>query len=292
MSVPILPPGSPPLPELRRFVSSDGYESAYRLWEPAGRTREVVVALHGIQSHSGWYGWSSARLAEEGWAVAFLDRRGSGANAAARGDTPHHERLMIDVAQFVAHLEREGFGGLPRVLSAVSWGGKLAATVAARVPELFDGLALLSPGLCSRVRVNILQRVALRTALAAGAGRREVAIPLEDPALFTDQPEFRQFIRADPLTLRRVTVRFLTASLALDRIVREQASRIRCPVLLMLAGRDRIVDNDATRRLVASFGAEEKTVVEYPAACHTLEFEPDRERFVTDLIDWLDRIAG
>jgi alpha-beta hydrolase superfamily lysophospholipase len=292
MPDPLSPPRSPPLPEPRRFTSSDGDESAYRLWEPAGTPRGLVVALHGIQSHSGWYGWSSARLAEEGWAVAFLDRRGSGANEIARGDASHPERLMNDVAQFVFHLERQGFGRLPRVLSAVSWGGKLAAAVTTRFPEMFGGLALLSPGMCSRVRANVFQRVALRAALSTGAGRREVAVPLEDPALFTDVPEFREFIRTDPLTLRRVTVRFLTASLALDGIVREQAPRIRGPVLLMLAGRDRIVDNAATRRLVASFGAGEKTVVEYPAACHTLEFEPDREQFVGDLVGWLDRTVG
>jgi hypothetical protein len=32
-------------------------------------------------------------------------------------------------------------------------------------------------------------------------------------------------------------------------------------------------------------------VAEYPSARHTLEFEPDRERFVGDLIAWLDRVA-
>lgn len=285
------PPGSQPLPEPAHFVASDGYKSAYHLWTPSGSARGLVVALHGIQSHAGWYGWSSAKLAEAGYAVAFLDRRGSGANAHARGDALHADRLINDVVQFVAHLERIGLGGLPRVLAAISWGGKLAAAVAIRRPDLFTGVALLTPGLCTRIRANPAQRLALRAADRLGAGRREVRIPLDNPALFTDVPSYREFIRNDRLTLRRVTVRFLTASLAIDRLVRSRASEIRCPVLLMLAGRDRIVDNAATRKLIGSFTSEEKTVIEYPQARHTLEFEPDRDRFVTDLVAWIGRIT-
>lgn len=289
---PLIPPGSPPLPEPKRFIASDGYGSAYRLWRPASSPHGLVVALHGIQSHSGWYGWSSSKLAEAGSAVAYLDRRGSGANPIGRGDAPHALRLVNDVVQFAAHLDRTGFAGLPRVLTAVSWGGKLAAAVAAVRPELFDGLALLTPGLCTRVRANAVQRAALHAAARAGTERRDVRIPLEDPALFTDAPAFQDFIRDDPLTLRRVSVRFLTGSLAIDRLVRERAASIRCPTLLMLAGRDRIVDNAATWNLIGSFGSREKSVIEYASARHTLEFEPDRDTFVTDLIAWINRTVS
>lgn len=284
------PRGSPPLPPVDHFTASDGYESAYRLWRPVAPVRGLVVALHGIQSHSGWYGWSSARLAEAGYIVAFLDRRGSGANARDRGDAPHADRLVNDVIQFVAHLGRRGCGDVPRVLSAVSWGGKLAAAVAIRRPGLFRGLALLAPGISARVRPNTIQRFAVRSAAPLAAGRRTVRIPLDDPALFTDGPEFKNYLRADLLALRWATVRFLAASLALDRTVRDRAAAIRDPVLLLLAGRDRIVDNTATRAWLTTLGTREITVREYPAARHTLEFEPNREEIFADLTDWLGRV--
>ena len=274
--------------ERRVFVASDGYEHVWRCWLPSGPPRAVVVGLHGIQSHAGWYGASSVCLAAAGYAVAFLDRRGSGENAAFRGDAPHADRLVYDVVQFVEHLKRNGFDGVPIVMSAVSWGGKLAAVVAACRPDLIDGLVLLAPGLCPQVGANVLQRLALRFGDAAGSGRREVSIPLEDPALFTDVAEHQAFIRDDPLALRKVTVRFLTASLELDRRVRRHAASIGCPLLLMLAGRDRILDNAATRRLVVSFGSTEKTLMEYPGACHTLEFDRNRDAVVADLAAWLD----
>lgn len=289
---PFLPPNSPALPEPERFAFSDGTEGCVRLWRPADAPRGLVVALHGIQSHSGWYGASAAFLAEAGYAVAFLDRRGSGVSTSRRGDASHLDRLFHDVVQSVAWLERQGLSGLPKVLMAVSWGGKLAALTAARRPELFDGLALLAPGLCTLVRANVAQRIALRAADAAGFGSREIPIPLDDPALFTDVREYQDFIRNDALTLRRATVRFLRISLELDAELQQSASRVQCPTLLMLAGRDRIVDNAATRRFVETFGSDRKTVIEYPQATHTLEFETDRHRVFQDLSSWLDGIVG
>ncbi len=54
----------------------------------------------------------------------------------------------------------------------------------------------------------------------------------------------------------------------------------------MLAGRDGIIDNRPTLNLIERF-AGPKEIVEYPEAHHTLEFEPDPERHVTDLLNWL-----
>ena len=61
------------------------------------------------------------------------------------------------------------------------------------------------------------------------------------------------------------------------------------PVLLLLAGQDRVIDNARTRRYVESFASQDKTVIEYPEAHHTLEFEPRPHRYLDDLIGWLNR---
>ena len=105
-----------------------------------------------------------------------------------------------------------------------------------------------------------------------------IAIPLRDPALFTDTPRWRDYIRDDPLTLRRVTIRFALADLKLNDYARAAPEQIRVPALLMLAGRERIVDNPRTRDFFRRISSPDKTELEYPAAGHTLEFEPDPSR--------------
>lgn len=279
------------------FAASDGYRMRYRHYPPVNGAgpRGYVVALHGIQSHSGWYGHSSSRLRAAGYDVRFLDRRGSGLNPHERGHAAAAERLINDVAQFLAEVrhERNRMAPLaPVVLLGISWGGKLAVVTAARRPELIDGLALLYPGICPHVRPRWHHAAVIGACQALGQAHRLVEIPLNDPELFTAEPQWREFIRGDELALHRATVSFLKSSLDLDRLAAEAGRRIRCPVLLMLAGRDRIIDNAATRRYFASIPAADKQLLEYPDAEHTLEFEPNRDRIIGDLVEWLAAACG
>ncbi len=275
------------------FFASDGTPLQYRRWAPVdGAPRAVIVALHGIQSHGGWYAYSSQRLAEAGFEVLFLDRRGSGLSTSRRGHALHSERLINDVIQFVRALRYDRQPAYPVVLMGVSWGGKLATATALRRPDLFDAVTLLYPGLCPLVRPSLWQRWKVWLAQGRGWGDARIPIPLNDPALFTDTPHWREFIRRDELALQRVTVDFLAANLDLSRRIEQQLDRIACPLLLMLAGRDAIIDNVATRSLMERMTNAQRTLIEYPAARHTLEFEPDPEPFIDDLIAWLGALPG
>ena len=64
---------------------------------------------------------------------------------------------------------------------------------------------------------------------------------------------------------------------------------INAPVLLLLAEHDRIIDNARSRRFVERFVNSDRVVIEYPGTHHTLEFEPDPDRFLNDLRQWLER---
>ena len=53
--------------------------------------------------------------------------------------------------------------------------------------------------------------------------------------------------------------------MVLDVYLRDAPQRMRLPVLTLLAGRDRIIDNLRTRAFVARF-AGPKEIIEYPEA--------------------------
>lgn len=281
-------------PQFEHLVASDGCRLFARHWRPTEQLRGFVVALHGIQSHSGWYEYSSGRLCEAGYDVLFLDRRGSGRNFSRRGDVAHGDRLINDVVQVLSNVRRHRDRVAPTapvVLLAVSWGGKLAAITAARRPELVDALALLYPGLCARVQPTAWQQARLNLARRLDIRHKRVEVPLNDPALFTAEPRWQEFIRNDPLALREVTSGFLLAHQDLTSESLAAAPQIRCPTLLMLAGRDQIIDNAATKIWAARLGTGNVTLQEYSDVQHTLEFEPQPDRFVNDLRSWLDSLA-
>lgn len=272
----------------------DGYTLACRRWlPPEGTTvRGIVVYLHGIQSHGGWYGASAARLADAGLAVYLPDRRGSGANTADRGHCDSWEQLVADVTgveDYALADARASTAGerLPLFLLAVSWGGKLAAALAAMHDGRYAGLALLCPGLCPKRDVSARDKARIALALIRGKGGEEFPIPLSDPALFTATPRWLKFLRDDPLALHRATARFLFESRCLDAEVRVAPPWIHVPVYLALAGNDAIIDNAATGRWFERVASTDKTLKTYAGAHHTLEFEPDPAPVFNDLAAWL-----
>lgn len=275
--------------ELAAFRSSDGYSFYYRRFVPRGAPRARLVFLHGVRSHGGWYERSCGEFATRGYEIYFPDRRGSGLNTAHRGDAPSFRRLLDDVAEFVQSLRGER-AWLPVFVCGISWGGKLAVGLPYRKPGLVDGIVLLCPGLAPRVKPPLPRR--LRIALASRLRPdNRFPIPLNDPELFTSSAEWQKFIDADPQGLKLATARFLFNSFALDIYLRRAARRVTVPSLLMLAERDRIIDNARTRAMVARFPGG-SSVIEYRGAHHTLEFELPDHPWIGDLTRWVEeRIA-
>jgi acylglycerol lipase len=273
-------------PETRTFVASDGYPIHVAAWPAQVEPRGHVVVLHGVQSHGGWYHRLGRTLSAAGYLTSFPDRRGSGANQRDRGHTPSARRLIRDVAEWMQAVRKEQ-PRLPIAVAGISWGGKLAVILAARHPELVDAVALICPGLHPRVGVSARDRVAITWALLTNR-RKKFPIPLSDPALFTDNPEGQAFIEADPLGLHEATAGLLAASVLIDRIVARTPPRIRQSVLLMQAGQDRIIDNALTLAFFKRLASTDSTVIDYPDGHHTLEFDPEPDRYARDLVRWLD----
>jgi alpha-beta hydrolase superfamily lysophospholipase len=267
------------------FVAGDGYRWRYRRYLPLEGPLAEVVCLHGIQSHAGWYEHSCTRLAQAGYAVSFLDRRGAGVNEQERGDAPGFRRLLDDVAEFLQPLRAPG---RPVFLMAISWGGKLAVALQRRHPGMVDGLILLCPGFRSKVRPTFRERLAIVWNRLLRP-RRLFAIPLNDPELFTATPRWQQFLRDDPLALRQATARFLVESARLDAYLHFCRRHVQVPLLLLLAEHDRIIDNDRTRAFAGGFAAADRTILTCPGAHHTLEFEPNPGPWLDLVLQWLKK---
>lgn len=279
-------PLSPPL--IRQIVLSDGYVASARLWMPPhGPPSDLVLYLHGIQSHGGWYEWSASLLASRGAAVLLPDRRGSGLNHEARGDTPSAEQLLADLSFLATALAREvGTAARPVSVVGVSWGGKLALAWALRMAWFTRRLLLLAPGVFPAVGVSLVERLRIARSLLTAPDRLH-PIPLDDAALFTDQPDGQTFIRHDPLKLTRVTARFLWESERLGSWLRRAPrGSIGSPITLLNAGRDRIIRNQPTIAWLRRVARAQPEVREFQHAAHTLEFEPDLGELSAALLDW------
>jgi len=273
---------------IENYAGAGGTALKVRHWandSPKG----LVVCLHGIQSHGGWYLESCAHFARQGYEVYFLDRRGSGISAGRRGDTPSYRVLFDDIDCFFEYAKPDA--ALPVHLVGISWGGKLACCytiAAARKPA---SLTLVCPGIMPQTRLPFRQilQVALAAMFCPG---KAFEIPLNNPRLFTENDERAAFIACDPLKNTHATARLMVQSTHLDRFLARNMDKLTVPILLVMAGRDRICNNARLAAFLEQVPAAKKKAVTYPGASHTVEFEPDPAPFFDELVRWFDEFSS
>ena len=265
----------------------DGYEAYGRYFAPPD-ARGAVLYHHGIQSHCGWYEASAERLAQAGFAVLQVDRRGSGRNETARGHAEDADQLIGDALAARDDLTRRS-GFERHHVVGISWGGKLAVVVYVTDPAGVLSLSLVAPGLFPLVGVSKTEKARIGFAMIYET-TKAFDIPLDDGNLFTTDPEWRAFIDTDPLTLRQCTAAFYLASRRMDKIVAKWPKAPPVPVHLMLAGDERIIDNDKSTTFVRELHWRGTRLTTYERARHSLEFEADREAYFEDLVAFIAQV--
>lgn len=200
----------------------------------------VVLVLHGLFSHMGWYRSLAQDMAAAGAAVYLVDRRGAGLSEGRRGHMPRWTVLVHDVTRVVQAIRTLHPGRRLHALG-ISLGGTISLAASILHPGLFESQILLSPGLAAgshfplRRRLRLLQDLLLRPAAL-------VELPFAVDTL-TDHPAWRRALHADPLRTRQVTARFLFETVRMQRFVRTRMNRVRLPLLVLLAEKDQLVDN-------------------------------------------------
>ena len=258
---------------MARVTAADGYEIVYRVWEPRGEARGTIALLNGIMSHSGWFEPLAPELQAAGFRLVGVDRRGTGANRAARGDAPSAETLIADARAIVA---REHQPGAPLHLGGWCWGAVLAVNLAAEIPDQLTSLMLLTPGLFPTGELK--RRMAEQEPIARARPVDEacLASPITEE-MFTSGPGL-DFIARDPDRLALFTPRFHAAMAKLGLGARIKLARLALPMLVVLASDDRATDNLETERGFAKLGAARARAIEFltiPGA-HGLQFDaPD-----------------
>lgn len=171
-------------------------------------------------------------------------------------------------------------------LVGLSWGGKLAMCSALEHPGDQEGVVMITPGIASLVDGSFGTKVKGAVS-SVFQPRALLPIPIE-AEMFTTDPEHLAWIESDPLRLHYATTRFFFESYALDDYLEERMAENRLPLLLFLAGQDRIVDNPGVLAALQGGGQGRLEVIDYPDQTHSVQFDAP-ERLAQDMDAWLNR---
>ena len=196
-------------------------------------------------------------------------------------------QFLSDVAALrkLVALEQGG----PQVLLGHSCGGTVALRYLETEPEGLAGAVVSSPFLDVAMRVPGWKRL-----LARGLVEVLPALPVAtglDLAHLSTDPAVGQAARSDPLYHRVMSPRAYREVLAAQAAVVAEGRHIRVPLLLILAGDDRIVSRPASEAFGRSLTGD-VTVKVYDGFYHEVFNEPQRARVYRDIEPWLDRVLS
>ena len=264
-----------------------------------GGGRGTVLLLNGRTEFMERWSETVAALRERGFAVWSLDWRGQGGSSRLLPDpavnhVQHFDDHLDDLDALLDGHVLPGLAG-PLVLLGHSMGGHLGARLLARRAGLFHRAVLCAPmidvrrpGLMPRRAVRLLVRLAClqpgrATRFGPGTPRGpDLNRPVERSMLTSCASRHAAdlaLLRGNPhLVTGGASWGWIRAAMASIAVLRrpDVLQRITTPVLVLLAGEDRLVDNAAARRFAQRL--PHGTLVELPGARHELLREHDRHR--------------
>ena len=267
--------------QLLQTHSADRTSLRLARWGEADRD---VLLVHGLAEHIGRYGHVATALVDAGWRVTMVELRGHGESGGKRGHTNRWLRYVEDVQAAATAV------GRPFVMVAHSMGGLVAlSTLAQPIHPACLGVALSNPLLGIAVKAPAI-KVAAAGLLSRILPRLSLANEL-DVQLISRDPEVVRAYQADPMVYSKLTPRWYTESQAAMASVHAGAGRYTLPMLMMLGTEDGICSHQEGRRFFEAYmGPKELRINE--GLYHELFNEPEKEKVLADLTEWLDQLWG
>jgi len=268
------------------FKSSDGTRIFYRRMIPEIARFQIVIS-HGLGEHSGRYGHVVDALCPLGAAIWIADHRGHGNSRGKRGHVNDFNDYVGDLKRLVSMAAADGGTDLPTLLLGHSMGGLIALSFARQYPDDIDGLIVSSPLLGVSPLPPLLLRGMARL-LSTAWPTLSLSNKL-DPAFISHDAEQVAAYRQDERVHATISARWFVRCLAEVRRTGGAARDIRTPVLMQIAGDDRLVDPMASLAYYEALTAADKTLCHYETLYHEIYNEtlPEREQVLDDLKNWI-----
>jgi acylglycerol lipase len=254
-------------------------------WLPEQLPRAVIVISHGLAEHCGRYAALAGHLVDNGFAVYALDHRGHGRSGGPRANVERFDYLVSDLGTFVGRAQRE-HQGVPVILLGHSMGGAIALGCALKYENALRALVLSAPALAVAEQPSLLKQLMVK---ALSSWRPDAGVLTLPARAISRDPEVVRAYEADPLVFHgaipaRTAAELFDAMQALQL----KAHELRLPVLIQHGSADELVSLSATHPVYQRLGlAKRRTLLIYDGLFHEIYNEPEKERVIRDLGNWL-----
>lgn len=305
---------------VKTLIAPDKRQLRAGVWDlPEGvEPRGICLVLQGLTEYLEKYGETASELVARGFLVVSMDWRSQGASERHRsgnraGHVHDFDEYDADLASVIIHgvepIQKEriasGLPPLPVIVLAHSMGAHILLRFLHDNPRRFAGAVLIAPMLGVQTSPYSPQYTRWTTFLLnlrqpsprlifTVENRDPMTLGFEGNLATSDRARYernREFLKAQPfLRIFGPTFGWLGAAFrSMDRMARSGfAEAITTPLLIIKAGRDRLIDNAATDDFIKRLPNAKN--VEFKDAEHEVLMENDaiRERFWAEFDMFVD----
>ncbi|TNV76998.1 hypothetical protein FGO68_gene15358 [Halteria grandinella] len=268
-----------PIPIIVKQSGKDITLANYR-YPCKGRRKGIVYFVHGYSEYVGRYGYLAKYFSEAGYDFVGIDQRGFGYSQGIRG---YIESEEIHIQDILAHIDKvdEVYGGkdVPKFIMGYSFGGLKSAKINTIRPGYFKGLALLAPyfGFSSKNS----DKVAI---LAKQVAETDPTQKFPTPPIKPLPPDHVMHFILDPITegVQICANNVWELNQAPKRLTQEMIQKIQTPVIMILGGKEQVVQNKFAMDFFNSCPAKDKQMLYFEDQDHFIFHETSQAKLVAE----------
>ena len=269
------------------FEGVGGFEIFTRSWQANGKTRGVIVIVHGFNAHSGQYMSVAEQFAENGLAVYALDLRGRGRSEGERFYIDKFENYAVDVATLVETAKSEN-PGLPVFLLGHSAGGVVSCLYALEYQEEIDGL--ICESFAFQVPAPDFALAVLKGLSYIAPHFHSIKLKNED---FSRDPQVVEAMNNDPqIKDEAQPIETMAELVRSDERLKKEFPLIKLPLLILHGTADKAAKPSGSQFFYDTASSTDKTLKLYEGHFHDLLHDIDHEVVIDDITNWINERLG
>jgi alpha-beta hydrolase superfamily lysophospholipase len=245
---------------------------------------DILLILHGLGAHSGWFIDMGNKLAARGVTVYAMDHRGFGRSGGLPGHIDNYHTYIQDT-NFIATTIRKRHPEAAIHILGHSMGGIFASHFAANYQNALASVLFLNPWIQDTSQTPILTTLQILLGGIFKSKRYWQVAGGSD--VMTTNPEAIQMLHTDTYWCRKQTASFLFQLFLMRSAVLKKAKLISKPGLVMQAEADKSVVPEASHNLYDTLASNDKTWKTFPGYAHDSEFEADRALLDNEVVTWI-----
>lgn len=265
------------------FINNSGQSIFYRNWK-THHPNGIVLIVHGLNSHSGYYQNFAQQLTENNFEVYAADLRGRGHSDGERYYIADYRDIIADINQLSIIVKTE-YPTLPIFLFGHSAGGVFASVYAIRYQYKLQGL--ISESFAFQIPAPDFALAFIKWMSRIIPHAQLVKLKNED---FSRDKFMVGTMNKDPLLANeKQPAKTMQQLLLAAEYLKKEMAEIKLPLLVLHGTSDKATKPGGSKYFVEHASSVDKQLKLYEGHFHDLLNDHDNAIVVSDIISWLNQ---